>query len=630
MSFPEMAYRFREAMKKKVDRRSKTKFFPAGKITAYPKSILHIPPVLESIEIGTYSIFGNILDYTKDINWHHDIMNKKEFPRDFSFSIDTRSGKNGNIKVVWEINRLQFLGDLCLKYLQNQEQKYLTRFMGIIQSWKTQNPYLEGVNWYSNIEVNIRILNWFVCWEILQVNELVKENQEFKVFVETVWLPLIELHGRHAYRYESKYSSSNNHLIAEGSGLFVAGCYWSFKNSDKWIIKGQKILKTEIKKQHSESGINKEEASEYIQFITDFFLIASVVGERTGHPLGSNYKATLKNIFDYIYHMMDISGNVPYYGDDDDGKVLSLLTRGQNNFQSLLVSGAVLYKDPIYKVKGNRFDLKNSVLFGAEGKKIFESLQTQNISAETKLYEEEGHFFIKKGGQEEEIYLHIDVAPLGYLTIAAHGHADALSFFLNVDGAPFIIDPGTYTYHSYPKWRGYFKGTLAHNTIRVDKLDQARNGGPCLWLDHFSVQQLKVDETSEHIIIEGTHSGYDKIGVSHTRRYRFDKVLDKITIEDKIDVQDNTMHFYEVPFHLHPTVQYSKSNANEFLLTNSKKRTVKIVLDNTLETTIVKGSENPILGWYSPSFLQKEPTSAIYGTIQCKGSFKLKTEIYIH
>jgi len=629
MSLPEMAYRFRETMKKKVDRHSKMNFVPTGKIKAYPESILYLPENIENIEIGEYSIFGNMLEYTKDINWHLDIMNQKEFPRDFSFSIDTRSGKNGNVKVVWEINRLQFLTDLCLRFHQTQDQKYLNHFMRILESWKAQNPYLTGVNWYSNIEVNIRILNWFVCWEILQVNKLITQNNEFKKFVETVWLPLIELHGIHADRYESKYSSSNNHLIAEACGLFVAGSYWSFKNSDKWVKKGQQLLEIEIKKQHSENGINKEEASEYIQFITDFFLVAFLVGERNEHHFGSSYKTTLEKIFDYISQLMNISGNVPYYGDDDDGKVFSLETKDQDNFQSLLVSAAILFENASFKRKENSFDLKNTILFGEKGRALYNGLQNSKVFAETRLYENEGHFLVKKGTDKEEIYLHIDVAPLGYLTIAAHGHADALSFFLQIDGKPFIIDPGTYTYHSYPDWRGYFKGTLAHNTIRIDKLDQSTNGGPCLWLDHYSVKLLEVHENSEQLYIKGTHNGYQKIGVVHTRNYFFDKRNDKIIIQDEIEVQDNATHFYEIPLHLHPNVEYTQPSANTFLLSHSDKRNVEIALDNKVKTEVIKGAENPILGWYSASFLQKEPTAVIYSTLESKGSFELKTEIYI-
>ena len=630
MSIPEFFYRVRTAIKKKIDKNTKIGYLPKGTIDHLPQNLLFPPKEIKILELTDYSIFGNKLNYQKPINWHYDISNKKQFPKDYSFDIDTRSGKNGNVKIVWEINRLQYLTHICLKFSQSGESQYLDQFVTIIESWKKANPYLEGVNWYSNIEVNIRIINWVTCWEILNVNDLIAQNHSFKQFVETTWLPLIELHAQHAYRYESKYSSSNNHLIAEASGLFIAGCYWSFKDSRKWIKKGQHILEREITKQHSENGINKEEASEYIQFITDFFMLALLIGKRSGHNFSKNYEETLKKIFLYIHHMMDMSGNVPYYGDDDDGKVLSLnIDLYNDNFKSLLASAAILFNDSTFKNKGYIFDLKNRILFGQEGEKIFDTLTTDPVTAETKLYENEGHFLIKKRNGEEEIYLHVDIAPLGYLSIAAHGHADALSFFLNIDGKPYIIDPGTYTYHSFPEWRAYFKGTLAHNTIRVDGIDQAVNGGPCLWVDHYTTKVLQVEDTARETILKGSHNGYERIGVKHVRTYTFDKLEDRITIHDQLSTQEDQTHSYEYPLHFHPEIVINPLSPNKFSISHPKKRSVVIELDERLTPSLVKGAEKPLLGWFSPSFLQKQPTSVLYSKLEVKGNIELETTIYL-
>ncbi|MDB2606198.1 heparinase II/III family protein [Zobellia sp.] len=630
MSLPEFLYRIRTALKKKKDKRTKIGYLPKGTIDHLPKSLLFPPKEIKVVEPIDYSIFGNTLNYQNPINWHYDISNEKQFPKDFSFDIDTRSGKNGNVKIVWEINRLQYLTHICLKFIQTGELRYLEQFIEIIESWKKANPYLEGVNWYSNIEVNIRIINWVTCWEILNVNNLIAQNYSFKLFVETTWLPLIELHAQHAYRYESKYSSSNNHLIAEASGLFIAGCYWSFQDSPKWIKKGQRILESEIIKQHSENGINKEEASEYIQFITDFFMLALLIGERSGNGFSTKYHETLEKVFLYIHHMMDMSGNVPYYGDDDDGKVLSLNIDVYNdNFKSLLTTGAILFKNPILKRTGNIFDLKNRVLFGYEGEQIYNTLATEEVNTETKLYENEGHFLIKKRNGESEIYLHVDIAPLGYLSIAAHGHADALSFFLNIDGKPYIVDPGTYTYHSFPEWRAYFKGTLAHNTIRVDGIDQAINGGPCLWINHYTSKVLEVKDTAKETLLRGSHNGYEKIGVQHTRTYRFNKLENSITIHDKLNTQDNQIHSYEYPLHFHPEIVLKQLSVGKFSISHPEKRSVVIELDKRLTPSVVKGAENPLLGWFSPSFLQKQPTSVLYSKLEIKGNIELETTIYL-
>ena len=48
--------------------------------------------------------------------------------------------------------------------------------------------------------------------------------------------------------------------------------YGSLMNLPAWLKKSRRGLEREILKQHSENGVNKEEAAGYIQFITDFFL----------------------------------------------------------------------------------------------------------------------------------------------------------------------------------------------------------------------------------------------------------------------------------------------------------------------------------------------------------------------
>ena len=44
----------------------------------------------------------------------------------------------------------------------------------------------------------------------------------------------------------------------------------------------------------------------------------------------------------------------------------------------------------------------------------------------------------------------MDVGPLGYPSIAAHGHADALAVTVSDGGRDLIGDPGTGSYYSHP------------------------------------------------------------------------------------------------------------------------------------------------------------------------------------
>ena len=66
-----------------------------------------------------------------------------------------------------------------------------------------------------------------------------------------------------------------------------------------------------------------------------------------------------------------------------------------------------------------------------------------------------------------EIWCRCDGGPHGFLSIAAHAHADALSVEVRCDGVDILADPGTYCYHGEPEWRSYFRSTIGHNTVEI-------------------------------------------------------------------------------------------------------------------------------------------------------------------
>ena len=87
-------------------------------------------------------------------------------------------------------------------------------------------------------------------------------------------------------------------------------------------------------------------------------------------------------------------------------------------------------------------------------------------------------------GRPDELWCRADHGPHGYLSIAAHAHADALAIEVRVGGVDVLADPGTYCYGEDPAWRAYFRSTLAHNTLEVGGVDQSVAAGPHLWTRH--------------------------------------------------------------------------------------------------------------------------------------------------
>lgn len=626
MSIAEIPYRINQLVQKWVLKYSlsvPSKYYFAKQIL--PQTDLS---AVEKQESQVW-VFGQKLDYSKiTINWHRDIFTDKSFPLKFSKSMSIRKDPGLSAKNVWEINRLQFLPQIAINYRITGDHSILDQFIMLSNSWIDSNPYLLGINWYSNIEINIRLINWFFCWEILRVEELILANKEFERFVNEKWIPVIYQHCLYSYRNPSKYSSSNNHLISEYAGLFIASSKWKFKESDKWLNYARKGLEREIIRQHS-NGINREEAAEYIQFITDFFLISWVVGERSGNPFSKSFQKTLKEIMDYIFDLTDIKGNFPQYGDEDDGKVVCFSNEPYfNNFKSLLSSASILFHDHKYQQKSAGYDLKNRILFDDKGAVLFENLNESVNSSDSAFYLEEGHFIFKKQQARKEIYCHFDAAPLGFLSIAAHGHADALSLIMNINGIQVFIDSGTYNYHVAKEWRSYFVSTMAHNTICIDNQNQARQVGDTMWLDHYKCEVLSVMQTEEFELVKASHNGYKNI--KHIREVCFNRKSDTFIIEDELEINDGEEHECTILFHLHPDMVITKISSNKVLFAHPSGIKLSLTIEGFDEIKFVKGQENPIIGWYSKSFMQKEPTAVIFSTKKTNLSFQSKTKIEIY
>lgn len=630
-SIAEIQFRIRQMIQKKCEKHFCSVELPKIQSVKTTFCLPELKIISNQIYPESISIFGKSFNYSEEIvDWHKDIFSGKCFPLKFSKEINIRENNDLSAKNVWEINRLHFLPHIALNFRTSGDKKYLSLFIDITTSWIEKNPYLIGINWYSNIEINIRLINWFLCWHILEADKLVVKDESFKSFVETKWLPAVYQHCIYSYRNPSKYSSSNNHLIAEYSGLFVASSLWAFPESKTWIYNSRMGLEKEIIRQHS-SGINREEAAEYIQFITDFFLLPFIIGEKTGHPFSEEYRETLREIFLYTNSILDCKGNFPKYGDEDDGRCYVLDTGKEfENFKSLLTSATIIFKDQQFKSGSNGFDFKNRILFGEEGRILYDSIKNKTALEQSWFFENEGHFTFRKKENGKEVYLHFNAAPLGFLSIAAHGHADALSFIMHINGQQVFTDSGTYTYHTEPDWRKYFIGTIAHNTVRINYHDQALNGGPTLWLNHYKtwIIHVKMDALVEHVI--ATHNGYKKDGIKHFREVLFDRIKTEFIITDTILVQKKGNVKVEIPFHLHPSVYITTSKSNQYILTVDTSTKILFSVDDRLRQEVIKGQVSPqLLGWYSNSFLKKEPTNVIYCTadIDRKMTYSFKIKI---
>jgi hypothetical protein len=156
-------------------------------------------------------------------------------------------------------------------------------------------------------------------------------------------------------------------------------------------------------------------------------------------------------MLDFISSVMDAQGGVPSVGDSDDAVMVRFCPdRTISVYRSLLATGATLFDRRDFKLKAGSFDDKSRWLLGDAAADKFEGLSAdRSISPTNRSFPSGGYYILGADFEtDEEIRIVADAGPLGYLAIAAHGHADALSFTLSLGGEAILVDPGTYTYQN--------------------------------------------------------------------------------------------------------------------------------------------------------------------------------------
>lgn len=216
---------------------------------------------------------------------------------------------------------------------------------------------------------------------------------------------------------------------------------------------------------------------------------------------------------------------------------------------------------------------------------------------------------------QKDVKLHFNTSSSGMLSKTAYQCADALCIDLMIENQPFLINPGIESYNKANTWKTYFKGTIAHNTIRVNLKDQAPMQKPFNWTNQYKTTILETNATGKTISAKARHDGYRKFGVTHSREIIFDKSKNLIWIYDTVECEKSGFHFIELPFHFHPQISVKQNNAINFQANGENEHLIYIVLDKKLKTKLVKGQVIPqILGWYSESKDKKEPCNTIYCT----------------
>ena len=493
------------------------------------------------------------LDYGTEIDWHSDRVHEKRSPRKPFHSIRYLDFEQaGDVKVTWELNRHQHLVTLAKAYRLSGKEKFATELFDQWKHWWRENSYPIGVNWTSSLEVAFRSLSWLWVYFLLKDSKACPAVDPARFRAD--WLQAIGVSGRHIERHLSTYFSPNTHLLGEGVALFFIGTLCpELKSSADWKERGWKIVLQESGRQVQSDGLHFEQSVYYHVYALDFFLHARILASRNGIPIPKEFDRTLIRMLDALC-LLGRAGVPPRLGDDDGGRLFDPQRNGAEHMLDPLSTGAVLFQRSDFKSLAGDVQEETLWLLGPDAADRFDELPPAPPSRESITLSGSGLYLMADSNPAQQLV--IDAGRQGTGT-AGHGHADALSVCISRDGHNLLIDPGTYEYVGDGPERNNFRGTAAHNTMRVDGQNQADPQNPFAWKDlpRTTAERWVTGETFDYFV--GSHDGYRRLSspVVH-RRFIFSLKSRLVLIRDVAEGKGE--HHLEIFWHLAPDLQHQK------------------------------------------------------------------------
>ncbi len=474
------------------------------------------------------------------------------------------------------------------------------------------------MHWVSGIELGIRLISWVWVRRLLDgwpgAPGLFEDNPEA---LHQIWH-----HQRWLAAFRSRGSSANNHVIAETAGqLAAASAFPWFPQSTGWRTDALHALDSHLRANTFGSGLNRELASEYHGLVLELGLAGTLEAHAAGAAVPEATRQVLAGMCDALAAVVDARLHPPRQGDADDGHGLVLDGAGTHRWGSLLATGDALFGRREWWPAVTGTDVRTPLLaaLAATGGADRFRVTAPRPSERPVHLTDAGMTILRGGGEHGEIWCRCDGGPHGFLSIAAHAHADALSLEVRHDGVDILADPGTYCYHGQPGWRAYFRSTLGHNTLELDGRDQSVSGGPFLWTRHANTEVLLAEDHRW----SARHDGYRP--ATHRRTVELDGTALRVS-DDVLDDAGGT-HDCRLAFHLGPAVEVDLDGGTAHLTWPGHDRDHSAVLElpADLAWSAHRGETEPPLGWYSPGFGRREPAWLLLGSGRVRGGDTLHT-----
>jgi uncharacterized heparinase superfamily protein len=547
------------------------------------------------------------------IDWHLDPVAKRQAPlRHWTLLDPLDVAVVGDSKVVWELNRHQWLVGLGQAYRLTGDERYARMFADTIRDWLRANPPGMGINWTSSLEAAFRLISW--CWALA----LFRGSAALTTDLRAALVGGIAAHAARVERYLSYYFSPNTHLTGEALGLFYAGTVFpSMPAAGRWRRLATDILIHEADLQILPDGVYMEQATCYQRYTAEIYLHFVILAKRNGFAVPDGVIQRLEHLLDALLVLRRPDGSLPQIGDADGGWLLPLEPRRSDDGRGVFGPAAVVLNRGDYAWASDSLTSEVAWLLGTGGVQRFAALEAAPpAQSPSRLLLDGGYAVMRSDWGREADQIIFDVGPLGCRISGGHGHADLLSLQCSFRGQPYVIDPGTFRYGADGGWRSHYRGTAAHSTVDIDSAGQAVPRGPFRWASRPAARLVQWESTVGRDVAVGEHRAYCRLAdpVIHRRQVILEKGRHCIVVDD---LDGRAEHRVDLRFQFAPMSVTLDAGLWARAVRNAGAGVIVHALATVpLKASLLEGETDPRQGWISSHYGDHQPAPLLlYSTV---------------
>lgn len=526
-----------------------------------------------------------------------------------------------DIKIPWELGRMQYLPSLALAYsisktrngTFSQPDVYLNEFKNIVLDFIAQNPPEFGAQWMTAMDASIRAVNQLVAFDFFNQANASFEESFLTKFRDNIYSHIEFI----VNNLEWSSGMRGNHFLANIAGLTIVLSY--LPQNDvvvEWLAFVMNLLFGEIDYQFYKDGGNFEASTSYHLFGTELVVFALEALsnlkpqqiEKLGNFEKDNKKISSikkpKNAIQFKFYSIDKQIELSKKIKErlsamfNFSNAITLPTRhslniGDNDSGSMIRFIPCLHEDGL-NVNNNSKSL-NQTYFNSiiDNVNTFFKIGINSIqeSCCNCAFPDFGLYLFR----HSDYLLSVRCGSLGQRGKGGHAHNDQLSITLSFPEGEFIVDAGCFAYTSLPEVRNLYRSTQMHNVIFPQNIEQNEwltgTKDDLFWLFERTKSVVKKFDKSG---FAGEHYGYGKPCI----REIYIKGKNELVFTDKLlfECKKNARLFF------HPNVRIESNSVNE-VRCKLEQRTI-IIVHNSAEAREFNYN-------YSPDYGVKIPSKAI-------------------